>query len=204
MRRSAGNMRVPESVLRGHSRQCEGLGKSARPPAGHVRRRLGRECRRASTDRTAARFPWSSATRLITQGKENDDTRNEFIRARQRISDTYIRQPPRRRTSVYDMYTRFFRWARDRLTRTGHRCLRDEPQLPSEAADDGFRKRMTTRSSRNIRHRRSRRGVRTTRERRPERRSSIFNGIQTRLAIAFILRPAAAKNKGNHPIFMSS
>ncbi|WP_420131791.1 N-6 DNA methylase, partial [Rhodopseudomonas sp.] len=50
------------------------------------------------------------------QQNENDNNKNRtYPRIDERIKDTYIKQSTAQKTKAYDMYTRFFRWASDRL-----------------------------------------------------------------------------------------
>ncbi|WOI53034.1 N-6 DNA methylase [Parvularcula sp. LCG005] len=69
------------------------------------------------------------------QQNENENNKNRtYGRIDQTIKDTYVKQSTAQKTKVYDMYSRFFRWATDRLGdgpagRRWRNRLRDEPQL---------------------------------------------------------------------------
>jgi predicted helicase len=76
--------------------------------------------------------------------QENFNNRNPnraYRRIDERIAETYIRKgTAQNKNSVYDMYTRFFRWASDRLHDDGVLALITNRNFIEKAAFDGFRK----------------------------------------------------------------
>ncbi|WP_326876382.1 type ISP restriction/modification enzyme [Bosea sp. (in: a-proteobacteria)] len=76
--------------------------------------------------------------------QENFNNRNPnraYKRIDQRIKDTYVAKGTAQNiNSVYDMYTRFFRWASDRLHDDGVLALITNRNFIEKAAFDGFRK----------------------------------------------------------------
>jgi predicted helicase len=76
--------------------------------------------------------------------QENFNMRNPnraYRRIDQRIKDTYIRKgTAQNKNSVYDMYTRFFRWASDRLHDDGVLVFISNRNFIDKAAFDGFRR----------------------------------------------------------------
>ena len=54
------------------------------------------------------------------QQNENDNNKNrKYPAIDKRIKDTYIEESTAQKTKLYDMYSRFFRWATDRLGENG-------------------------------------------------------------------------------------
>jgi predicted helicase len=76
--------------------------------------------------------------------QENFNMRNPnraYKRIDERIKDTYIRKgTAQNKNSVYDMYTRFFRWASDRLHDDGVLAFITNRNFVEKAAFDGFRR----------------------------------------------------------------
>lgn len=76
--------------------------------------------------------------------QENYNSRNPnrpYRRVDDRIRATYIREgAAQNKNSVYDMYTRFFRWASDRLKDEGIIAFISNRNFIEKAAFDGFRK----------------------------------------------------------------
>jgi len=76
--------------------------------------------------------------------QENFNMRNPnrpYKRVDERIKDTYISKgTAQNKNSVYDMYTRFFRWATDRLHDDGVLVLVTNRNFIDKAAYDGFRR----------------------------------------------------------------
>lgn len=75
--------------------------------------------------------------------QENYNSRNPnrpYQRVDERIGATYIREgKAQNKNSVYDMYTRFFRWASDRLKDDGIIAFISNRNFIEKAAYDGFR-----------------------------------------------------------------
>jgi predicted helicase len=75
------------------------------------------------------------------QQNENENNKNrEYSRIDQRIRETYIRQSSAQKTKAYDMYSRFFRWASDRLHDDGVIALVTNRSFVSSRTFDGFRR----------------------------------------------------------------
>lgn len=75
--------------------------------------------------------------------QENYNSRNanrSYKKMDQRIRDTYVRRgTSQNQNSVYDMYTRFFRWASDRIHDDGIVCFITGRKPFAKMAFDGFR-----------------------------------------------------------------
>lgn len=70
----------------------------------------------------------------------NQNANRSYKRIDQTIKDTYIlRGTAQNKNSVYDMYTRFFRWATDRLGEDGVIAFISNRNFIEKAAFDGFR-----------------------------------------------------------------
>jgi predicted helicase len=75
------------------------------------------------------------------QQSENDNNKNRtYPHIDRLIKDTYIKQSTARKTKLYDMYTRFFRWATDRLGDDGVIAFISNNSFAKKANYDGFRK----------------------------------------------------------------
>ncbi|GER80449.1 MAG: type ISP restriction/modification enzyme [Anaerolineales bacterium] len=75
------------------------------------------------------------------QANENDNNKNrEYPEIDQRIKDTYIYYSTAQKTKLYDMYTRFLRWASDRLDKDGVIAFVSNNSFLDARTYDGFRK----------------------------------------------------------------
>ncbi|MDM8554905.1 N-6 DNA methylase [Desulfococcaceae bacterium HSG7] len=83
------------------------------------------------------------------QMNENDNNKNrEYFHDKKkkrggvdgRIKETYVKQSTAQKTKVYDMYSRFFRWASDRLNEDGIICFISNNSYLNSRTFDGFRK----------------------------------------------------------------
>ena len=75
------------------------------------------------------------------QEDENDNNKNrKYDHIDERIQDTYIKQSTAQKTKAYDMYTRFFRWASDRLHEEGILAFVTNRSFIDSRTMDGFRK----------------------------------------------------------------
>ena len=76
------------------------------------------------------------------QANENDDNKNrEYPDIDKRIKDTYVKySKASNKANLYDMYTRFYRWAMDRLNERGLICFITNSSFVHKRAYDGFRK----------------------------------------------------------------
>ncbi len=75
------------------------------------------------------------------QQNENDNNKNrEYPAIDKRIKDTYVKESTAQKTKVYDMYSRFFRWATDRLNDNGIVAFITNSSFIDAKTFDGFRK----------------------------------------------------------------
>lgn len=75
------------------------------------------------------------------QQNENDNNKNRtYPRIDARIKDTYIKLSTAQKTKAYDMYTRFFRWASDRLHDDGVLAFITNRSFIGSRTMDGFRR----------------------------------------------------------------
>uniref|UniRef100_Q07RK3 site-specific DNA-methyltransferase (adenine-specific) n=1 Tax=Rhodopseudomonas palustris (strain BisA53) TaxID=316055 RepID=Q07RK3_RHOP5 len=78
------------------------------------------------------------------QQNENDNNKNRtYPRIDERIKDTYIKLSTAQKTKAYDMYTRFFRWASDRLHDDGILAFITNRSFIDSRTMDGFRRAVT-------------------------------------------------------------
>lgn len=75
------------------------------------------------------------------QQNENDNNKNrEYKRIDELIKSSYIRQSTAQKTKVYDMYSRFYRWASDRLHDDGVIAFITNRSFVDSRTFDGFRR----------------------------------------------------------------
>lgn len=75
------------------------------------------------------------------QQNENDNNKNRtYPRIDERIKNTYIKLSKAQKTKAYDMYTRFFRWASDRLHDDGILAFVTNRSFVDSRTMDGFRR----------------------------------------------------------------
>jgi predicted helicase len=75
------------------------------------------------------------------QQNENDNNKNrEYPAIDNRIKATYVKESTAQKTKVYDMYSRFFRWATDRLGDNGIIVFITNSSFINAKSFDGFRK----------------------------------------------------------------
>jgi predicted helicase len=75
------------------------------------------------------------------QMNENENNKNrEYPEIDKRIKETYIKQGTAQKTKMYDMYTRFLRWASDRLDKNGVIAFVSNNSFLDAHSYDGFRK----------------------------------------------------------------
>lgn len=75
------------------------------------------------------------------QQNENDNNKNrEYKRIDELIKSTYIKKSTAQKTKVYDMYSRFFRWATDRLHDDGVIAFVTNRSFIDSRTFDGFRR----------------------------------------------------------------
>lgn len=75
------------------------------------------------------------------QMNENENNKNrEYPEIDKRIKDTYIKYSTAQKTKLYDMYSRFLRWATDRLDDNGIVAFVSNNSFINSRTFDGFRK----------------------------------------------------------------
>jgi predicted helicase len=75
------------------------------------------------------------------QASENDNNKNrEYTEIDKRIKDTFIKYSAAQKTKAYDMYSRFYRWAFDRLDSNGIVAFVTNRSFIDSRTFDGFRK----------------------------------------------------------------
>lgn len=75
------------------------------------------------------------------QQSENENNKNKTYPAiDKRIKDTFIKNSKAQKTKMYDMYSRFFRWAMDRLNENGVIAFIANRSFIESRTFDGFRK----------------------------------------------------------------
>jgi predicted helicase len=75
------------------------------------------------------------------QANENENNKNrEYPEIDKRIKDTYIKYSNAQKSKVYDMYSRFYRWASDRLDKNGIIAFITNNSFLDSITFDGFRK----------------------------------------------------------------
>ena len=75
------------------------------------------------------------------QKNENENNKNrDYPAIDQRIKDTYIKASTAQKTKLYDMYTRFYRWAADRIGHDGIIAFVTNRSFLDARGFDGFRK----------------------------------------------------------------
>jgi predicted helicase len=75
------------------------------------------------------------------QQNENDNNKNRtYLEVDKRIKDTYIKNSTAQKTKLYDMYSRFFRWASDRVDKNGIIAFITNRSFIDSRTFDGFRK----------------------------------------------------------------
>jgi predicted helicase len=75
------------------------------------------------------------------QQNENDNNKNRtYPSVDKRIKDTYIARSTAQKTKLYDMYSRFLRWASDRIDKNGVVAFVTNRSFVDARSFDGFRK----------------------------------------------------------------
>ncbi|MCP9629575.1 N-6 DNA methylase [Rhodopseudomonas palustris] len=127
------------------------------------------------------------------QQNENDNNKNRaYPRIDERIKGTYIKQSTAQKTKAYDMYTRFFRWASDRLHDDGILAFITNRNFIDSRTMDGFRRAVAAEYSDiyvvdlggDVRANPKLSGT----------RNNVF-GIQTGIAISFLVKRRLKKGK---------
>ena len=75
------------------------------------------------------------------QKNENENNKNrEYPEIDKRIKETYIKNSTAQKTKMYDMYSRFYRWAMDRIDKNGVIAFITNRSFIDSRTFDGFRK----------------------------------------------------------------
>lgn len=79
------------------------------------------------------------------QQNENDNNKNRaYTEIDKRIKETFIKNSTAQKTKLYDMYSRFYRWAMDRLNENGVIAFITNRSFIDSRTFDGFRKSIQT------------------------------------------------------------
>lgn len=79
------------------------------------------------------------------QQNENENNKNrEYPAIDKRIKETFIKNSTAQKTKLYDMYSRFYRWAMDRLNENGVIAFITNRSFIDSRTFDGFRKSIQT------------------------------------------------------------
>ena len=133
------------------------------------------------------------------QASENDNNKNrEYPHIDKRIRDTFIKESTAQKTKVYDMYARFYRWAFDRLNENGIIAFVTNRSFINSRTFDGFRKCIQTDfecaylidTKSDVR----------TNSKIAGTTHNVF-GIQTGVAIMFLVKKSNMNSKNNCSIF---
>jgi predicted helicase len=132
------------------------------------------------------------------QQNENDNNKNRtYSHIDKRIKATYIKASSAQKTKLYDMYARFYRWASDRLGDEGVLAFVTNRSFLSTRTFDGFRK-LIAKDFQDIRIVDLGGDVRAN-ARLSGTKHNVF-GIQTGVAIAFLVRKKGLKTSSIHYI----
>lgn len=129
------------------------------------------------------------------QQNENDNNKNrEYPEIDQRIKDTFIYNSTAQKTKVYDMYSRFYRWAIDRIQDNGVIAFITNRSFIDKRTFDGFRKTIQDEFD-NAYIIDTKSDVRDN----PKISGTKHNvfGIQTGVAVMFLVRKESKKKKRN-------
>jgi len=128
------------------------------------------------------------------QQSENDNNKNrKYPHIDDLIKQTYIKKSAARKTKLYDMYTRFFRWATDRLGDDGVLAFITNNSFVKKSNYDGFRK-IAAETFCDIYVIDFKGDARTSGEPRRREGANIFeNAIKVGIAISFMVRKASAR-----------
>jgi predicted helicase len=128
------------------------------------------------------------------QLNENENNKNrEYPTIDRRIKDTYIHHSTAQKTKLYDMYTRFLRWASDRLDRNGIIAFVSNNLFLDARTYDGFRK-VVAEEFNEIYAIDLKGNARTSGERRRREGGNVFSDqIRVGVAIYFLVRKEGEK-----------
>ena len=123
------------------------------------------------------------------QLNENENNKNrEYPEIDKRIKHTYIEESTAQKTKLYDMYTRFLRWATDRIDRNGIIAFVSNNSFINTKTYDGFRK-LIAKDFNEIWIIDLKGNARTSGERRKKEAGNIFNDqIRVGVAVYFLVK----------------
>ena len=128
--------------------------------------------------------PYNASATLWEDGGAN----RQYPAIDRRIKDTYIATGTAQKTSQYDMYKRFIRWASDRLADNGIICFVSNSAFLDARQDDGFRK-VVGEEFNELWAIDLKGNARTSGERRRKEGGNVFsNKIRVGVAIYFLIR----------------
>ncbi len=133
------------------------------------------------------------------QQNENDNNKNRtYPHIDRLIKNSYIKQSSAQKTKLYDMYTRFFRWATDRLGDEGVIAFISNNSFVKKANYDGFRK-ITAEQFCDVYIIDFKGDARTSGEPRKREGDNIFeNAIKVGIAISFLVRNSSKASCAIH------
>jgi predicted helicase len=128
------------------------------------------------------------------QMNENENNKNrDYPEVDKRIKDTYIKNSSAQKTHLYDMYTRFLRWASDRVSKNGIIAFVSNNSFIDARAYDGFRK-IIEKEFNEIHIVNLKGNARTSGERRRKEGGNIFSDqIKVGIAVYFLTRKEGQK-----------
>jgi len=123
------------------------------------------------------------------QKNETENNKNrEYPLIDKRIKDTYIRESKAQKTKLYDMYTRFLRWATDRIDKNGIVAFVTNNSFLDSSSYDGFRK-VVAQEFNEIYIIDLKGNARTSGERRRREGGNVFNNaIRVGVAVYFLVK----------------
>lgn len=135
------------------------------------------------------------------QMNENQNNKNrEYPEIDKRIKDTYIKNSSAQKTHLYDMYTRFLRWASDRIDKNGIVAFVSNSSFVDAKTYDGFRK-VVAKEFSEIYIIDLKGNARTSGERRRKEGGNVFSDqIKVGVAVYFMIRKEGEKNCKVHYI----
>jgi predicted helicase len=129
------------------------------------------------------------------QLNENENNKNrEYPEIDRRIKATYIKASTARKTKLYDMYVRFFRWASERIDENGIVAFVSNSSFIDGKTFDGFREVMATEFNElwvvDLKG-----NARTSGERRRQEGGNVFNDeIRVGIAVYFCVKKQGSKD----------
>ncbi|MFA5010672.1 MAG: type ISP restriction/modification enzyme [Ignavibacteria bacterium] len=123
------------------------------------------------------------------QKNENENNKNrEYHEIDKRIKETYIKNSTAQKTKLYDMYSRFLRWASDRIDKNGIIAFVSNSSFIDSRTYDGFRK-VISQEFNEIHIIDLKGNARTSGERRKQEGGNIFSDlIRVGVAVYFLVK----------------